>query len=291
VLVAQDGRELAVLSQEGERFIVPLDEMGTTVVDALLSAEDRRFYEHGGVDPIGVARALVKNVTSSDTEGGSTLTQQLVKNEYLTSERSFVRKAREAVLSVKLERSEDKDEILERYLNTVYFGRGAYGIEAAARLYFDTHAVDLTLDQAALLVGLLRSPETADPVEDMDEALSRRATVLADMVANEKITQAEADAATATPIVATDQTAPPAPTAGIAPHYVEWVRQQVVAAVGEEALYGRGLRVVTTLDLDAQTAAEAAVADVLTDPAGPQAALVALDEDGAIRAYVGGRDY
>jgi 1A family penicillin-binding protein len=291
VVVAEDGRELAVLSQEGQRFIVPLADVNPVVVDALLSAEDRRFYDHSGVDPIGITRALVSNLRSSSTQGGSTLTQQLVKNEYLSSERSVVRKVREAVLSVKLERSEDKDEILERYLNTVYFGRGAYGIEAAARAYFDTSAAELDLGQAALLVGLLRSPETADPVEDMEEATARRASVLADMVDNEAITQADADAVEAQPIEASDRTAPTPPTGGLAPHFVEWVRQQTVAAVGEEALYGRGLRVVTTLDLDAQAAAEAAVAELLTDPAGPQAALVALDEDGAIRAHVGGRDY
>jgi penicillin-binding protein 1A len=291
VIVAEDGRELAVLSQEGERFIVPLDEVNPIVVEALVSAEDRRFYDHGGVDPIGVSRALVNNLRHSGTQGGSTLTQQLVKNEYLSSERSLSRKVREAVLSVKLERSANKDEILERYLNTVYFGRGAYGIEAAARAYFDTSAAELDLGQAALLVGLLRSPETADPVEDMDEARARRATVLADMVDNDAITQEEADAVTATPIEATDQTAPEPPTGGMAPHFVEWVRQQTVDAVGEDALYASGLRVVTTLDLDAQAAAEAAVAEVVTDPAGPQAALVALDQDGAIRAHVGGRDY
>ena len=291
VMVAEDGRELAVLSQEGQRFIVPLAEVNPVVVDALLSAEDRRFYDHSGVDPVGITRAFVSNLRSSGTQGGSTLTQQLVKNEYLTTERSMVRKVREAVLSVKLERSADKDEILERYLNTVYFGRGAYGIEAAARAYFDASAADLDLGQAALLVGLLRSPESADPVEDLEEATARRASVLADMVDNEAITQAEADAVEAQPIDANDRTVPTPPTGGLAPHFVEWVRQQTVEAVGEDALYGRGLRVVTTLDLDAQAAAEVAVAELLTDPAGPQAALVAIDEDGAIRAHVGGRDY
>jgi penicillin-binding protein 1A len=125
----------------------------------------------------------------------------------------------------------------------------------------------------------------------MDEAESRRATVISDMVDNDKLTQKEADFILADPIKATDKTAPTAPTAGLAPHFVEWVREQVVAELGEDALYGQGLRVVTTLDLDAQRAAEEAVADTITDPAGPQAALVALDEDGAIRAHVGGRSY
>jgi penicillin-binding protein 1A len=291
VLVAEDGRELAVLSQEGQRFIVPLEDVNPVVVDALLSAEDRRFYEHGGVDPIGVTRALISNARTSGTQGGSTITQQLVKNEYLTSERSLWRKAREAVLSVKLERSEDKDEILERYLNTVYFGRGAYGIEAAARAYFDIHATDLDAGQAALLVGLLRSPEDADPVEQPERAQARRASVLEDMVDNDKLTQEEADFISGSALGANDRTQPTPPTGGLAPHFVEWVRQQVVAELGEGALYSRGLRVVTTLDIDAQKAAEAAVAEVMTDPEGPEAALIALDEDGAIRAHVGSRGY
>ena len=291
VVVAEDGRELAVLSQEGQRFIIPLEDVNPVVVDALLSSEDRRFYDHGGVDPIGITRAFISNVRTSGTQGGSTITQQLVKNEYLSNERSLWRKAREAVLSVKLERSEDKDQILERYLNTVYFGRGAYGIEAAARIYFDSHAADLDAGQAALLVGMLRSPETADPVEHPEEAEARRAGVLRDMVDNDKLSQDEADFVAATPLGASDRTAPAAPTAGLAPHFVEWVRQQVVAELGEGALYQRGLRVVTTLDLDAQKAAEAAVAEVMTDPEGPQAALIALGGDGAIRAHVGSRSY
>ena len=291
VLVAEDGRELAILSQDGERFIIPLEEVNPVVVDALLSAEDRRFYDHGGVDPIGISRALIHNMRASGTQGGSTITQQLVKNEYLSNERSLWRKAREAVLSVKLEQSEDKDEILERYLNTVYFGRGAYGIEAAARLYFNTHAADLDAGQAALLVGMLSAPASADPVEHPKVAEKRRAAVLRDMVENDKLTQEEADFIEGSPIGASKRTAPPAPTSGLAPHFVEWVRQQVVAELGEGALYQRGLRVVTTLDIDAQKAAEAAVAEVMTDPAGPQAALVAIDEDGALRAHVGSKSY
>jgi penicillin-binding protein 1A len=291
VLVDAEGRELAVLSQEGQRFEVPLDEVAPVVVDALISAEDRRFYDHTGVDPIGLTRALVRNVTSPGTQGGSTLTQQLVKNEYLTSERSVVRKLREAVLSVKLERTADKDEILERYLNTVYFGRGSYGIEAAARNYFETSAAELSLEQAALLVGLLTSPETADPAEDLEEANGRRSRVLAAMVDNDAISEAEAQAAEAGPVEAIPRTSPVTLTAGVAPHFVEWIREQTITAVGEDAIYSAGLRVVTTLDLDAQRAAEAAIAEVLTEPEGPQAALVALDLDGAIRAHVGGRDF
>jgi penicillin-binding protein 1A len=290
VLLAADGTELAVLSQEGQRFEVPLEEVSPVVVDALIAAEDRRFYEHTGVDPVGIGRALWRNVFDRGTQGGSTLTQQLVKNEYLSSERTIWRKAREAVLSVKLERTADKDEILERYLNTVYFGRGAYGIEAAARTYFDVSAKDLDVGQAALLVGLLRSPETADPIEDLEEATARRDSVLRDLFETERLTRDEAEAAMAAPIQATERTSPVTLTAGVAPHFVEWVREQTIDALGEKALYSEGLRITTTLDLKAQAAAEAAIADVLVDP-GPQAALVALDLDGAIRAHVGSRSF
>jgi membrane peptidoglycan carboxypeptidase len=143
VVLSASGEELAVLSQGGQRFEVALGDVAPIVADALIAAEDRRFYSHGGIDPVGIARALWTNLRSSRTQGGSTLTQQLVKNEFLSSERTLWRKAREAVLSVKLERTADKDEILEHYLNTVYFGRGAYGIEAAARGYFDTSAAEL----------------------------------------------------------------------------------------------------------------------------------------------------
>ena len=292
VVVGADGEELAVLSKDGQRFEVSLDEIAPVVVEALLAAEDRRFYQHHGLDPVGIARALWSNVRSSGTQGGSTLTQQLVKNEYLSNERTLWRKAREAVLAAKLERTADKDEILERYLNTVYFGRGAYGIEAAARVYFGTTAAELDLPQAALLVGLLRAPTSADPTEHPDVAEDRRASVLADLADTGAITDAEAQAAATSPIDATD-VVPQATelTAGLAPHFVEWVRQQTLELVGEEALYGRGIVVHTTLDLRAQAAAEQAVAEVLTDPEAPQAALVALDADGAIRAHVGGRDF
>ena len=291
VILAADGSELAVLSEEGTRFDVTLDEVAPVVVDALVAAEDRRFYDHGGIDPVSIVRAFWHNVRRDGTQGGSTLTQQLVKNSYLDRDRSLWRKAQEAVLAMKLDRTEDKDDILERYLNVVYFGRGAYGIEAAAQAYFDVSAADLAPHQAALLVGLLRSPETADPVENPEEATRRRASVLDAMVDNDALTRDEADAANAQPLGAIPPVNMTTLSAGVAPYFVEWVRQSAVEAVGEEAVFGRGLRIFTTLDLADQQAAEAAIAEVLTDPADPQAALIALDSDGAVRAHVGGRDF
>ena len=290
VVVAAGGEELAVVGPDGTRIEVSLDEIAPIAVDAVIAAEDRRFYSHGGIDPIGLTRAVWQNLRSDRTQGGSTITQQLVKLLYTDGERSFARKAEEAVLAAKLERSSDKDEILERYLNVVYFGRGAYGIEAASRAYFGISASQLQIGQAALLAGLIRSPETADPAEDPTEAARRRGTVLDGLVAIGSISDAEAAAADASDLGAIPEAAT-VTAASVAPHFVDYVRQQAIAAVGEEAVFGDGLRIVTTLDLPAQQAAETAIAEILTDPADPQAALVALDTDGAIRAYVGGRDY
>ena len=290
MVVASGGEELAVVGPDGTRIEVRLDQVAPIAVQAVIAAEDRRFYSHGGVDPIGLGRAVWQNLRSDRTQGGSTITQQLVKLLYTDGERSFARKAQEAVLATKLERTADKDEILERYLNIVYFGRGAYGIEAAARAYFGVAAADLQTGQAALLAGLIRSPETAEPDEDPTEATRRRRTVLDGLVATGAITGDEAAAADAAPL-GTIPEASAGTSARIAPHFVDYVRQQAIEAVGEDAVYGEGLRIVTTLDLRAQQAAEAAVAEVLPDPTDPQAALVALDTDGAVRAYVGGRDY
>ena len=292
VLVDHTGEELAVLAQEGLRLEVDLDEVAPVVVDALIAAEDRRFYDHGGIDPTGIARALWNNVTDDSTQGGSTLTQQLVKNTYLTSDRTLTRKVREAVLAVKLDRTEDKDVILERYLNTVYFGRGAYGIEAAARTWFDTTAADLTPEQAALLTGMLRAPESLGPDDHPEAARQRRDAVLDAMAAMGALDADEAERAKGAPVEVT--ASDPTPTvlrAGVAPHFVEHVRGLLVERFGEQALYDRGLVVHTTLDLADQRAAEAAVATHLDDPEDPQAAVVGVDRFGAVRAWVGGRDF
>ncbi|MFP5322826.1 MAG: transglycosylase domain-containing protein [Acidimicrobiia bacterium] len=292
VLLDRNGEELAVLAQEGLRLEVPLDQVAPVAVDALVAAEDQRFYDHTGIDPAGIGRALWNNLTDDSTQGGSTITQQLVKNAYLNADRTIARKVREAVLAVKLERTEDKDAILERYLNTVYFGRGAYGVEAAARTFFDVAAADLTAEQAALLMGMLRSPEALDPASDPDAAQARRDAVLAAMVDTGALTAEQAEAATAVPVqVQAREVSPTTLEAGVAPHFVEHVRAQLVEALGEQALYDEGLVVHTTLDVADQRAAEAAVATHLDDPADPQAAVVGIDRSGAVRAWVGGRDF
>jgi penicillin-binding protein 1A len=285
------GGELALLQRDGFRIDVDLEDVAPVVVDALVAAEDQRFWDHGGLDPSGLVRAVANNVRGGHTQGASTITQQLVKNSYLSSERTITRKVQEAVLAFKLERRDDKAEILERYLNTVYFGRGAYGIEAAGRMYFGTGAADLSAPQAALLVGMLRAPGSADPVENPMVATQRRDQVLDAMARTGALTAEEVEAARAAPLEATDTTVPPTLLSGAAPHFVEWVREQLIEEYGEEEVYGGGLRVTTTLDPTDQAAAEMAVAAHLTEPDEPQAALVGLDGSGAVRAYVGGRDF
>jgi penicillin-binding protein 1A len=291
VLLDAQGAELAVLSKGEQRRPVPLDQVAAVVPQALVAAEDRSFYEHGGVNPVGIARALLVNLRSDGTQGGSTITQQLVKNEFLTAERTWTRKVREAVMAVKLEQRSDKEAILERYLNTVYFGRGSYGIEAASRAYFDRSAKDLTTGQAAYLVGVLPGPSGVDPVTHPDKAVARRDTVLRSMVEAGVLTAAEADAARAEPLTALPPRSSTTLTAGVAAHFVTWVRGELVERYGEATVEGGGLRVTTTLDLDDQRAAEEAVAKALPDPEDPQAALVGVEKSGAIRAFVGGRDY
>jgi penicillin-binding protein 1A len=288
LILSSDGHELAAVAPNGLRFDVELDSVAPIAIQSVLAAEDRRFYEHGGLDPIGVTRAVWKDLRGG-RQGGSTITQQLVKVDYLTRERSLWRKVREGILAVKLERSANKQHILKRYLNTVYFGRNAYGIEAAARAYFNTTAAKLDLEQAAFIAGLIRAPEIADPAEHHKEALRRRQLVLNALVEVHAITRAHARAASVAPLNTIPEKRGEI-EATAAPHFVDLVREQTLAAVGEARAQSAGLRVFTTVDLAAQQAAEAAVKEVLAGQT-PQAALVALDTDGAIRAYVGGRDH
>ncbi|MFZ4518439.1 MAG: transglycosylase domain-containing protein [Microthrixaceae bacterium] len=304
---------MARLTAEEERVTVRYEDLPPVMVQAVLAAEDRNFFEHNGVDPMGIGRALYQTVLgdSESQQGGSTITQQYVKNVYLSSERTLDRKAREAVLAVKLERELGKREILTRYLNEVYFGRGAYGVEAASRTYFGVGVKDLQLPQAAYLASLIRSPETADAVQHPKVAERRRRSVLDGMVATGAITRAQADAAAAEPFV-TDATTrpdgtvqPPTIRARVdqrsdfgdvkytelgSEYWVEWVRQQLRARYGPGA-ETRGLRVYTTFDPTLQKAAVDSVYDTLDVPDGPTGSLVAVDKDGRIRAMVGGRDY
>ncbi len=291
---------VATFSAEEDRINVPLGDVPEVLVDAVLATEDRDYFEHGGVDPIGIARAFYNDVRGRGVrQGGSTITQQYVKNVYLTSERSIARKVKEAILAVKLERELDKEEILERYLNTIYFGRGAYGVGAASRAYFGRDVRTIGLAESAYLAGLIRAPEAADALVDPVEASRRRDTALDAMVSEGMIDPAERDAASAIPweghvIARRDRTKlnidDSLEEIGGA-YFIEAVRRQVAAKYGDAVVYGGGLRIYVTLDREMQEEAWEAVGSVLDEPDDPAAALVAVDERGWVRAMVGGRDF
>jgi penicillin-binding protein 1A len=290
---------LASFSAEEDRINVTLDRVPRVLVAAVLSAEDKDFFRHGGIDPVGIGRALYYDLRErSAQQGGSTITQQYVKNVFLTSERSMVRKLKEAVLAVKLERELSKEQILERYLNTIYFGRGAYGVGAASRAYFGKDVSQLGLPEAAYLAGLIRAPERADAERAPEEATRRRQTVLDAMVLNGEITAEERDAAHEVAweghvIVRRDRTGLRLDrgTGMGTEYFVAMVRDQLIAKYGEDRLYGGGLRIYTSLDLDMQQAAWDAITETLGQPDDPSAALVAVDDGGRVRALVGGTDF
>lgn len=296
VLTDANGRPLARLSGGQNRQPVRFDQIPKVVIDAVVTTEDHNFFHHRGVDPLGIARAALSDLLGHGTlQGASTLTQQYIKNAYLGQQRTFSRKVEEAMLALKLERQLTKDQILERYLNTIYFGRGAYGIQAAAQVYFKTDVGNLNLGEAAFLAGAIRAPEYADPVRDPVTARARRDTTLRDMVRYHKITAAQAAAAAAGPVEANpytpaDQTIL-APAAAGAAYFVSYVTQRLIASYGENIVYGGGLRVRTSIDLRMQQDAYQAVYGDLVTPSGPAGALISVDSSGAIKAMVGGRDY
>ncbi len=265
-----------------------LDELPPHVIEALLATEDRRFYSHFGIDPLGLTRALFANIEAGRVvQGGSTITQQLAKNLFLAPERTFGRKVQEALLAIYLESRFTKDEILALYLNRVYFGAGTYGIDAAARRYFGKSARDVTLIEAAMLAGLLKAPSRYSPTNDPTLASARAEHVLAAMVDAGYITEDERARAAATRPKLTAMAATPG--AGWFADYILDIVPDFAGRLTDDVV------IETTLDLDLQRAAEQAIADVMSGEAGPrnasQAALVAMDGEGAILAMVGGRSY
>ncbi len=302
ILYARDGTPIAELRAEENRFSRRLDEVAPVVVDAVVAAEDRDFRTHPGVDPLAIGRALVADVRAGEAEqGGSTITQQYVKNVFLERDRTLWRKLREAALALRIEQDLTKDEILERYLNTIYFGRGAYGIEAAARVWFGRTAAELGLREAAYLAGLIRSPESADASRpaQVAEAERRRAVVLDAMLEEGLISRTDHDTVAAVPVasyvvpraeVSSVRLLPAAQGMGL-DHFVDWVRSDLAERYTADALFTGGLRVTTTIDLHLQRAAWDAARSALPEPDQPDVALVTLDDQGEVRAMVGGRDF
>ncbi|WP_203290994.1 transglycosylase domain-containing protein [Maricaulis parjimensis] len=267
---------------------VSIEDLPPYLIDAVLAVEDRRFYSHPGVDVIGLSRAMLANLRAGHVvQGGSTLTQQLAKNLFLSPERTLRRKVQEMMLAFWLESQFSKDEILELYLNRVYFGGGAYGVEAASLRYFGRPASELALGEAALLAGLLKAPSRYSPVNDAARAAARATVVLDLMAQTGRITEAERIAAAEVPIRVSRGASSPG-----AQYFIDWLSPDVRELAG--ARHG-DLVVYTTLDVDAQRAAETALNDVLGDDelasGASEGAVVSLAHDGAVRAMVGGRSY
>ena len=287
-ILAADG---SLLTTFGDLFGQPLTlgEMSPFLPKAVIATEDRRFYSHFGIDPIGLLRAGFANLAAGHVvQGGSTITQQLAKNLFLTPERSLARKVRETLLALWLEHRFTKDQILEIYLNRVYLGAGAYGVDAAAHRYFGKSARRTTLYESAAIAGLLKAPTRFNPTRDSDRAASRTARVLANMVEAGIVTENQAMGAIAegTALAAVATTRPGAR------YFADWIAEQLADFAGPG---GRDLTVTTTLDVGLQAQAEAAIAETLARD-GPKAAvsqgaLVAMSPEGAVRAMVGGRDY
>ena len=292
-VVASNGKTvLAILRGSEARKIVTPEQISWVMKHAIVDIEDRRFFEHRGVDLRGMARAAWSDIRQKRlVEGGSTITQQFVKNSYRQNQRTIARKLREAALAWQLEKRWSKDKILTAYLNTIYFGNGAYGVERAAQIYFGHSAAKLTLPEAALLAGIPQDPGLYDPVRNPRAATARRALVLQAMVDQGDITAADAKRAARAPL--------PIPSdvrlgsiQGQAPYFANYVKDQLVRALRPERVYGGGLEVVTSIDLGLQKLATKAIGKWLTDPQGPTASLVALDpRDGRILAMVGGSNY
>ncbi|MGQ0676233.1 MAG: transglycosylase domain-containing protein, partial [Rhodospirillales bacterium] len=287
-LLASDGVQFASFGDlVGETLT--LEEMPPAIPLAVMATEDRRFQSHPGIDPVGLARALLANIRAGYIrQGGSTITQQLAQNLVLSPERTVRRKMQESLLALWLERKFTKAQILTLYLNRVYLGAGAYGVDAAARRYFGVSARKATLWQAAMLAGLLKAPSRFNPLADPEAAAERTRRVLANMVDAGFLTREQAAAAHPEP----GRPVAVAATVAGGRYFADWIMDQVQGVVG---FTDRDLVILTTLDARLQTLADSKVALMLdTDGAAAnvrQAALVAMTPDGAVRAMVGGADY
>ena len=280
---AADGSLLGVIPAERNREVVRLRQMSPWLRRATVAIEDRRFYEHGGLDAEGIARALWRDVKAGRVvEGGSTITQQLVRTLYISNERTVQRKVTEACLAVKLDDAWPKQKILASYLNSVFYGNLAYGAEAASRTYFSTRARALTLPQAAMLAGLTQAPTTYDPLVDPAKALQRRNQVLDAMLDERMITPGQHRWARARPLGLRPGTLYERVRE---PYFFGYVRDQLVKAYGAETVRSGGLKVYTTIEPRWQRLAQRAISDTLTLKTDPAAAIVSIDPaNGAIRA-------
>ncbi len=289
-ILDRNGTLIYEIYKSKRRSPISLSDLPKHVTQATIAIEDKDFYKHKGISITGVARALFKSIFKQQLQGGSTISQQLVKKALLTDERTIRRKAQELVLTILVEGIYTKDQILETYLNTIPYGGTAYGIEEASQTYFNKPAKELDLAEAALLAGLPQRPSTYSPFGAHPElAKARQEEVLKQMVANKFITQEESNKAAAEPLVYAEIT-PPA-----APHFALWIKEQLTDKYGVERVEQGGLRVYTTLDLDIQNFAQQAVASEVAKlkklNVGNGAAIVTNPGTGEILAMVGSKDY
>ncbi len=278
---AADGSVIVALGPSYGQWLT-FDQIPHVMPDAMVAVEDRRFYHHIGIDPIGIARAAWVNFhRGANVQGASTITQQLARNVFLTNNRTFARKFREMILSLALEWKFSKKQVLELYLNKVYFGGGAYGIDAASRRFFGHSAAELSLPEAAVIAGLVKAPSHYSPSADIEAARGRASVVIKTMEETGTITAAQAAAADTQSVRIAPQ-----PRQNSVRYFTDWALAQLDTLIDETQA---PIDVWTTLDLNMQRAADAAInANV---PKGSQGALVAIDQDGSVRAMVGGRDY
>lgn len=287
------GKLITTLHSDQNRLPIDINKVPKNLQNAFIAAEDNRFYDHIGVDPIGILRAVVTNLTNRGiAQGGSTITQQLAKNAFLSQDQTLKRKIQEAILALELERKYSKKEILEMYMNQIYFGRGAYGIQTAAHTYFGKDVGDLTLAECAMIAGLPKSPNYYS--SSVNEATARKNVVVGQMEKYGYITPSQAEEAKKSSLDikqkstsnTTDETA----------YFIDYVTQEIAQKYGDDALYKDGLKIYTTLDTDKQHAAVQAMRhlpETHTDDQGltqPQGAIISIDpKTGHILAMVGGR--
>lgn len=287
---AADGSLIATFHAEFNRQLIEFEDMPKHLRDATIALEDARFYQHSGTDPKGILRALFADIRAgSAVQGGSTITQQYVKNAYIEKpKRTIFRKVREVLIASQIEKTHSKDKILKDYLNTVYLGKGAYGVEAAAKTYFGKAARDLTLSESALIVGLIAAPVRYSPFENPDGAEARRTLVIDRMERLGMIDKPTADAARAEKPALSELRE----EVFRFPWFVDALRTTLIRKYGEQKIFAGGLRIHSTIDPKMQEAAEKVLADTLDRPDDPHAALASVDpKTGYVRALVGGRSY
>ena len=293
-IFAADGTLIATFHGEENRELVTLGQVPKNLINAVIGIEDERFYQHIGFDPEGIIRAFLINLKSGTVEeGASTITQQVITTLYMPGEKNVItydRKIKEAALAYQLEKYYTKDEILEMYLNSTYFGEGAYGVQAASKIYFNKDVEYLSLSECATLAGIIQSPNYLSPYLNEKACLARRNVVLAKMLDLNSIDKQQFTDAIKQPII-TQRPSQESPI-GFAPYFVEYVKQILIEKYGVNKVFTGGFNIYTTLEPGMQIAAEDAINQILYDPADPTGAMVAMDpRNGFIKAMVGGRDF